>query len=633
LLSTSTRLRRIIAGALGGATALAVMPILGFTGVAGAADALPPVAQPIGAGNVCENAPRGNDFTDVEPASVDVIECLMYAGITTGTSESNFSPNGTVTRRQMALFVKRQIDLANDRQLTDLQDLPAYDGDPGYPDVADEDEQFKQAIGQLAQAEIVGGFPDGNYRPSAPISRRQMAAFVNRTQVFLTGGAFLDDGDYFDDDDDEAQTVQEDFNGLAAVGIFQGDGKGNVSPAGALTRRQMANILLRHLQVNFEHGAIAGLFGGPGNQAFTVTPQDVELRTVSDAAAADRGQRQYTVVVPHGESVSIGLFDANRVGVSQDGTVAFFDDDEDGLADSQCETSARIELVDGEVVGTDDGDDCVTASSDGGSIIFTINSETPDEQVIPVVWRSETSNGGVTVDDGACTTFTNYEPALRYCQSAVPVGVGGVTLYVPEEAASGSYGAHDVVMRYGFDGQASFTSVSQADGTHRFFEANADDTFVFDTEDCGGTSGALGVSYEEFGALLSRTSPETNVAGTVLSTKPDVVTVQYDPAGTSTFTIVCDRPEWTWELSADVVGSDVELEWPGVLNFDVTGYDVYRAEAGGSFAKIGTAGNGGTVTFTDAGVAPGTYRYLFIAVSAYSASENSVVVEVSVPNA
>ena len=249
------------------------------------------------------------------------------------------------------------------------------------------------------------------------------------------------------------------------------------------------------------------------------------------------------------------------------------------------------------------------------------------------MWTPDTPGGDVTIEDGSCAPFTNYEPALRYCGSAVPVGVGGVTLYVPEEAPAGSYDAHDVVMRYGFDGQASFTSVSQADGTHRFFEADPDDTFAFDTGDCGGTSGAFALTYEEFGVLLSRTSPETNVAGDVLSTTPDVVTVQYDPAGTSTFTIVCDRPEWTWELSADVVGSDVELEWPGLLNFDVTGYDVYRAEAGGSFAKIGTAGTGGTVTFTDAGVAPGTYRYLFVAVSAYSTSENSLVVEVTVPNA
>jgi hypothetical protein len=633
LLSTSTRLRRIIAGALGGATALAVMPILGFTGVAGAADALPPVAQPVGEGNVCAYVSGGNDFTDVDPASAEVINCLLYAAITTGTSDTSFSPNNTVTRRQMALFVKRQIDLANARERTDLQDLPTYDGAPGYPDVADEDEQFKQAIGQLAQAEIVGGFADGNYRPSAPISRRQMAAFVNRTQEFLSGAPFAGDGNYFDDDDDEAQSVQQDFNGLAAAGIFQGDGKGNVSPAGALTRRQMANILLRHLQVNFQQGAIAQLFEPSSNQDFTVTSQDVELLTVSDAAAPARGQRAYSVAIPDGQSISIGLIEFDRMGMDQHGIVSFFDDDRNGSADGLCQTAARIEVVDGDTISADDGDDCVTATSSGGEITFTVNTETPDQLVRPVVWAPATPGGDLTVDDTVCTTFTDTEPALRYCQSEVPVGVGGLSLYAPEEAAPGFYDNQDVVTRYSMDGQASLTAVGQADGANSYFEVDADDTFAFDTADCGGASGARALSYEEFGALLSWTSLDTNVAGDVLSTTPDVVTVQYDPAGTSTFTIVCDRPERTWNLVADLVGSDVELEWPGLLNFDVTGYDVYRAEADGSFAKIGTVGSGGTVTFTDAGVAPGTYRYLVVAVSAYSTSENSVVVEVTVPNA
>ena len=63
--NTARRSKRLVAGMLAGALALSVTPILGLTGVASAADALPPVAEPIGTGNVCEGAPTTEPFTDV----------------------------------------------------------------------------------------------------------------------------------------------------------------------------------------------------------------------------------------------------------------------------------------------------------------------------------------------------------------------------------------------------------------------------------------------------------------------------------------------------------------------------------------------------------------------------------------
>ena len=264
---------RIVAASLAGALALSVTPILGFAGVAGAADALPPLADPIGAGNFCENAPTTEPFTDVTAAdpSFDEIVCLVATELTKGTTATTYSPNLSITRRQMALFIKRTADLANELDTgTNIAPLPAYDGVPDFLDIAGESTEAKEAIGQLAQADIVQGTTATTYSPGQNVSRRQMAAFINRLQDFLTGDPFTTTGDFFNDD--AGDTGEANLNAVASVGIFQGDGAGNVNPGDPLTRRQMANVLLRYAEVEFDAGDISGAFQPATNQDFAVTP-------------------------------------------------------------------------------------------------------------------------------------------------------------------------------------------------------------------------------------------------------------------------------------------------------------------------------------------------------------------------
>ena len=244
------------------AAVLAAATLAAVLGVpaAGAADPLPPPAEPIGEGHVCEGAPEQEPFDAVDQGdpSWDEIRCAWATALASGTSETTYTPNASVTRRQMAVFVVRMIELANSLELEDLQDLPAYEDAPPYSDLADENDTFREAIGRLSDAGIVGGFSDGTFRPDAPVSRRQMAAFQNRAQQFLVGEPFPDAGDFFDDDDGDPG--EDDLDALAGVGVFQGEGGARVRPGGLLTRRQMANIMLRHLEVLFQDGAIDHLF-------------------------------------------------------------------------------------------------------------------------------------------------------------------------------------------------------------------------------------------------------------------------------------------------------------------------------------------------------------------------------------
>jgi hypothetical protein len=74
-------------------------------------------------------------------------------------------------------------------------------------------------------------------------------------------------------------------------------------------------------------------------------------------------------------------------------------------------------------------------------------------------------------------------------------------------------------------------------------------------------------------------------------------------------------------LVAVVVGGDVRLAWvPG--DTDVARYVIYRADARGTFARIGSTTPPGT-TYVDRGVAAGAYRYVVTAQDASSSANES----------
>ena len=120
------------------------------------------------------------DFLDVPTADIfhASIERIFRLGITAGCGSGLFCRNAPVTRAQMAVFL-----------------LKAEYG-PGYTppacsavfaDVACPS-PFADWIGQLAAEGITGGCGGGNFCPDAAVSRKQMAAFLLKTEH---GGAYV----------------------------------------------------------------------------------------------------------------------------------------------------------------------------------------------------------------------------------------------------------------------------------------------------------------------------------------------------------------------------------------------------------------------------------------------------------
>lgn len=97
------------------------------------------------------------------------INWMADQDLTTGYDDGTYRPAGSINRDAMAAFLYR------------LAGSPAYDA----PDVSPftditPDTQFYKEISWLASSGISTGYPDGTFRPVAPVARDAMAAFMNR---------------------------------------------------------------------------------------------------------------------------------------------------------------------------------------------------------------------------------------------------------------------------------------------------------------------------------------------------------------------------------------------------------------------------------------------------------------------
>ena len=94
----------------------------------------------------CPTTVPTKGFTDLggqTADTVDAIDCVAHYGITQGTSSTTFSPNTSVLRWQMALFLVRAASALG-------QTLPSG-ANQGFVDIAGFDTATQTAINQLKQ--------------------------------------------------------------------------------------------------------------------------------------------------------------------------------------------------------------------------------------------------------------------------------------------------------------------------------------------------------------------------------------------------------------------------------------------------------------------------------------------------
>src|SRR4051794_26895840 len=240
MLHSPRRPWRLLVPTAAAAVLFTLVPLAGA-----AAAATPPPAQDTS--TFCQNVPPDNPFTDVGPGvHHDNILCLAAAGITQGTTPTTYSPNTVVTRGHEASFIARSIDEANALEApgVTLTDLPADDGTTVFTDVGATN-VHRTNIDRLEQAGIVQGKTATTYEPDSPVTRAQMASFINRAEDFLTGTPFTSSTDFFTDDNGSVH--EDNINGIASAGIAQGISNDTYAPDDGVTRQQMASFIIRWL--------------------------------------------------------------------------------------------------------------------------------------------------------------------------------------------------------------------------------------------------------------------------------------------------------------------------------------------------------------------------------------------------
>ncbi|MCC5953410.1 MAG: S-layer homology domain-containing protein [Acidimicrobiia bacterium] len=115
-------------------------------------------------------------------------------------------------------------------------------GVAGFSDVS-VNNPFADDVVWLVGASVAGGYPDGTFRPTAPVSRQAMAAFLQRLAGLL-GAAAPGPAPAFDDVGPQDPFFTE-IGWLAATGIAQGFPDGTFRAAEAVSRQAMAAFLQR----------------------------------------------------------------------------------------------------------------------------------------------------------------------------------------------------------------------------------------------------------------------------------------------------------------------------------------------------------------------------------------------------
>lgn len=171
------------------------------------------------------------EFHDVTGgAHAAAIKAIALQDITKGCTAELYCPNREITRAQMAALLSRARNLpATSRSyFTDVA---------GSPHAA--------AINALAAAGITGGCASDRFCPSAPVSRGQMATFLQRAWSLPDprSGLFSRPSDAFTDIATSQHRTA--INAIAEADITRGCGNDRYCPNDGVTRAEMASFLAR----------------------------------------------------------------------------------------------------------------------------------------------------------------------------------------------------------------------------------------------------------------------------------------------------------------------------------------------------------------------------------------------------
>jgi Divergent InlB B-repeat domain/S-layer homology domain/Putative binding domain, N-terminal len=177
-------------------------------------------------------------FTDVPLTHpyADHISLLRLHGITSGCSPTEFCPDASTTRGQMAVFIMRAVMGG---------DSFSFSQAPAFTDVAVSHPYFKY-IQKMRELGITSGCSVTEYCPDAPVTRGQMAVFLIHARLNVAAGQSFPypQSTYFQDVLN-SHVYYSFIQKLRQLGITAGCSVTTYCPDAPATRGQMAVFVIR----------------------------------------------------------------------------------------------------------------------------------------------------------------------------------------------------------------------------------------------------------------------------------------------------------------------------------------------------------------------------------------------------
>ncbi|MCM3756293.1 S-layer homology domain-containing protein [Sporosarcina aquimarina] len=186
--------------------------------------------QPAAAAVSFPDVPASNRFHEE-------IQFLVNQEIISGYQDGSFQPKRNVTRGEAAIMIGRALDLDGTMRDTKFKDVTKKNRASGY-------------IASAAAKGIIGGYPDGTFRPDQQIIRGDMAIILSR--VFgLEFGSIRE----FNDVGMNMKASEAIYN-IAGEYITTGYEDNSFRPNGKVTREQFSAFLSRGMSPEFKQRAV-----------------------------------------------------------------------------------------------------------------------------------------------------------------------------------------------------------------------------------------------------------------------------------------------------------------------------------------------------------------------------------------
>lgn len=190
-----------------------------------------------------------------EPAYADMeghwavreVTTLSRLGVVQGYPDGTFGPGRSVTRAEFAVMLQRLLDGLRGGSGHGAPGDGADGGTDAAPAFTDAPEIPAWAAGAIARAAasgLLGGYPDGTFRPHQPISRQEAAAILSRVPE---GPDATEAPIAFTDADAIAPWALPAVEAAVVRGLVRGYPDGTFGPQREITRAEAAAILVRLL--------------------------------------------------------------------------------------------------------------------------------------------------------------------------------------------------------------------------------------------------------------------------------------------------------------------------------------------------------------------------------------------------